>query len=165
MKDNTKAIPEISVDAQTLISRLRKMQKGEAVSYKELSALISADVQQKARGYLNTARNRLLMDEAMVFEAVRGIGIKRMDDAQIISVGDQTTGKIHRASKRALRKLNCSDAGNLTNDQKVELNTAASIAGCIALMTRPSKLNLIRAAVKQAENRLATGRTLDLFKL
>lgn len=163
--EKPKAIPEISVDAQTLMGRLKKMQKGEAVTYKELSALIAGNVQGKARGYLNTARNRLLMDEAMVFEAVRGIGIKRMDDAQIISVGEQATGKIHRASKRALRKLNCSDAGNLTNDQKVELNAAASVTGVIALMTRPAKLALIKAAVKTAENRLATGRTLDLFKL
>lgn len=163
--EKPKAIPEISVDAQTLMARLKKMQKGEAVSYKELSALISADVQKKARGYLNTARNRLLMDEAMVFEAVRGVGIKRMDDAQIISVGEQATSKIHRASKRALRKLNCSDAGNLTNDQKVELNAAASVAGAIALITRPAKIALIKAAVKTSENRIPTGRTLDLFKL
>lgn len=164
MTDKPKAIPEISVDAQTLIARLRKMQKGELVSYHELSALISANVQQGARGYLNTARNRLLMDEAMVFEAVRGIGIKRMDDAQIISVGEQATNKIHRASKRALRKLNCSDMGNLTQEQKAELNMSTSVTGVIALMTKPSKLALLRASVKAVENRLPINRTLEIFK-
>lgn len=158
-----KSIPQLSVDASVLMNRLRKLEKGETVSYKELSELIKADVQNKARGYLYTARNRLLQDERMVFEAVHGHGLKRMGDADIISVGEAASHRVHNLARRAAKKLACADFEKLTREEKIELNTEMSLLGAINLMTKPSKIAALKEAVGKAEDKLSLGRTLSLF--
>lgn len=164
MKTETKAIPQISVDSQTIIARLRSTKKGESITYDELSKLIHSDIRKKSYYCLNTARRRVLMDDGMVFEAVRGIGIKRMDDEQIISIGPQSERKLHRLSRNALRKLSCASIDNLTNEQRLELYAHSSIAGAISLITKPDKVRLIKAAVKTSESTLPVNRTLEIFK-
>lgn len=162
--ETKKAIPQISVDSQVIISKLRTMKKGDVISYSDLSKLISSDVTTKSRYALNTARRRALMDDGMVFEAVRNVGIKRMDDTGIISIGEQSERRLHRLSRNAMRKLSCADMDGLTNEQKLDLATHTSVVGTISLITRPAKIKLIKAAVQQAEKQLPVNKSLEIFK-
>lgn len=161
--ETKKAIPQISVDSQVIIAKLRTMKKGDVISYSDLSKLISSDVTTKSRYALNTARRRVLMDDGMVFEAVRGVGIKRMDDTGIISIGEQSERRLHRLSRNAMRKLSCADTTNLNNEQRLELASHSSIVGTIALITKPSKIKLIKAAVQASEEKLSVAKTLSIF--
>lgn len=162
--ETKKAIPQISVDSQVIIANLRAMKKGDVIGYSDLSKLISSDVTTKSRYALNTARRRVLMDDGMVFEAVRGVGIKRMDDTGIISIGEQSERRLHRLSRNAMRKLSCADMDNLNNDQKLEVATHSSVIGAIAVITKPSKIRLIKAAVQQSEKQLPVNKSLEIFK-
>lgn len=164
MKEQTKAIPEISVDSQVILARLKTMRKGDVVTYDELTKLIQSDIRKKSYYCLNTARRRLLMDDGMVFESVRGVGIKRMDDEQIISIGEQSERKLHKLSRNAMRKLGCANTDNLTNEQRIDLYAHCSAIGAIALITKPSKLKLLKAAVKSSESRLPVNKSLEIFK-
>ncbi|MHA1962750.1 MAG: hypothetical protein ACW99U_21385 [Candidatus Thorarchaeota archaeon] len=117
-----KSIPELSVDTQVLIRRLAKVGIDETIEYKELSAEIRRDVQQEARGNLFTARHRLQVDEGMVFGAVFGVGLKRLDDTGILQTGMSDVKRIRNVSVRAGKRLSIVDPESLNDaDQREHL--------------------------------------------
>jgi len=99
------AIPEMSVDARTLMERLQRCQVDETVSYEELSILIGRDVQRDVRYLLATARLRLLEDDdnPMYFGAVTNVGLKRLAAIDLVGTGEQSLQHIRRTSRRAAR--------------------------------------------------------------
>lgn len=159
-----KTIPEISVDSQLLIKRLMGAKKGELISYDELSKLISGDVRGHDYYALARARHRVLKDERIVFAVVRGRGVRRIEDADHIGIGEMATNKVRRISRRSAEKMMCADFDKLTRDQKVEFNTHISVLGALAMVTKGSSIKQVKAAVSVSNERLALGPTLDAFK-
>lgn len=159
-----KSIPEISVDAQLLIKRLKEVKKGESVTYSELSKLISGDVLKGDRYALVRARHRLFKDERVVFGTIRNQGLKRLEDADHIGIGEAATNRVRRISRRSAEKMLCADFDKLNNDQKIEFNTHISVLGALAMVTKADRIRQVKAAVSVSHEKLALGPTLEAFK-
>ena len=121
-ENGNRTIGEMSDYSKFLVLRLRDAEIGETVTYDEMSASIHRNTQHEARGNLDTARRRVMEDDGIVFGAVLNVGIKRLNDEEIVSTGTHDVQKIHRISKRAGRRLdNVKEFDGLGMDKQKEL--------------------------------------------
>lgn len=161
----SKAIREISVDSQVAMKRLSQAKVGQTITYDELSTLLGRNVQREARYCLQTACRRLLTDERMVFEAVRGVGMKRLDDVGIVDVGQHYIRRVHNTARRGAKKLMCvQEFDKLPNDKKVEHNASLSVLGMLNHVTKNKEIAKIEKKVEQASGQLPLAKMLEHFQ-
>lgn len=160
-----KAIPELSLDTQTLQQMLRELEIGEMISYHELSAAIGRDVQEEGYGNLRSATRRLLKADRMVFEAVRGEGIKRLDDRGKVSAGRSHVRRAHTQAKLARSKTSAVDNfDGLPNELKVEHNIVLAQAGTIAHVTSTRMQRKIEGRVTEPQKSFSPKKSFQLMK-
>ena len=159
-----KTIGEMSVDSRAIYQRLMAAKIGDLVTYKELATMTGRDLQHGDRYVLMSACRAAQRDGA-VFGVVRGEGVKRLADAEIVSSAAGVLPRIRRASKRAIRRLTAvSDFAALPNDAKIAHNTYASIFGAIAAVSTHGAVQKVEAKVKDAAQTLPLAKTLEAFK-
>lgn len=164
MSADAKTIPSISVDAQTLHKRLTQVAPGEVVEYKTLTALIGMDVQRRAVGFLNTARNKAFVDDNMVFSCVRGVGLKRIDKPEEFNaIGTCAIERQHRMSGRTIKRMAKAPMDKFSNPEMIKHNALISALGAMYLMTKPSGIKAIEEKVSEAADKLPVGKTFALF--
>ena len=161
-----RVIPQLSVDTQILYERIKKAAIGDFISYPELTALIDRNVQTKGYSALMTARKMARRNDRMVFECVRGEGLKRLDDHGIVTgIPQQGLKRIRHISRTAAMKLSCvQNFDGLQNGDKISHNAAVSLFGAITLFTRERSVKRIEAAVQEKADKLPVMKTLELFK-
>lgn len=157
------AIPELSVDTQLLVKRLKKCAEDEMVTYDELSGIIGRDVTAKARHILDSARRILQRQDRMVFECVHGQGVKRLNDSAMANLGEHGIKRIRGISKRTARKIACSDYENLSNEDKIKSNASLSMLGALSMMTAPKKLKALETSGDVANNKVPSAKVLEMF--
>lgn len=157
-------ITDASVDAKLLYQELVKADVGGSISYKTLSLCVGRDVQDGARGALYTARKMAEREKNIVFGVIRGEGLKRLDDIEIVNTGESVRAHIRRTARKGARRiLRVRDYVALPQEQKVQHNAYASLFGAISEMVSPSNIARIASAVEKAEKELPLKKTLELF--
>jgi hypothetical protein len=159
-----KTIGETSADARFLYQEIIKVSIGDAITYKALSGLIGRDVQDEARGALMTARRIAERDKNIVFGVIRDVGLKRLNDAEIVSTGEDARGRIRRIARRSVaRVLRVNNYAELSQEDKVRHNAYASLFGAIEQMASPKSIAKLEQYAKDAQAELPIKRTLELF--
>jgi hypothetical protein len=153
---------EKSADAKVIESVLIEMKVGDMVTYETISSAIGRDVRVFARGALNTARRSLLKSNQMVFDCENGIGIKRLDDGQIVSSTEADRKSLLRKANRTIDKLACVEFEKLSIEQKRKHTAAASQMGVVAMFSSSSAAKKIESKIKD-NKQLAIGETLNFF--
>ncbi len=165
MNEKSKPVREASVDARLLYQRLAKMNVGDFVSYKELGEIVGRDVQNEARGYLNTARLMCEREESKTFGVIINEGLKCLDGSEIVNTAAFSISHIKRTSQRSMRRLRCiEDLSALGNDEKIKLNAYASILGVMAAMAKQKNIRKIEAKVQETQEQLPYAKALEAFK-
>ena len=165
MDKKKKTIREASIETRLLYQRLAEMNIGDFVSYEELNNLVGVDVQKKGRGYLNTARLMCEREDDKTFGVVINEGLRCLNSQEIINTTEFTIGHIKRTSRKSLKRVRCiTDLEQLPNDDKVRLNTYASILGVMATMAKGNNIKKIEAKVQQTQEQLPYAKTLEAFK-
>lgn len=129
-----KSIGMASADAVTLARAMREIKVGEVVTYQQLSQTIARNVTREAQAALHTARGIVQREDRMVFDAVRGVGLKRLNDEEIVDLSDKARDHIRRTSRRTAKKLTCVDYDGMSRDKQVKHNTALSMLGVFMAM-------------------------------
>ena len=156
-----KPAPSLSVDTKILTDRLAQCSIGDIVAYEELTKLIGRDVCTIARSNLTQAVRRMLRD-GIVFGTIRGVGIKRLTDEEIVGVGPQTISKFRRASRRASAKLaNVQDFNGLPQAVKTTHHMSLSVLGVLTYLTKPSNVRKLETRIETAQQALPLQRTLE----
>jgi hypothetical protein len=155
----------MSVDARALVDRLRLIGVGETVPYSVLDTDLKVQTRGASRGALQTAR-RALLREGVRFDVVRGIGLKRMSDAEVAKSGARSIRLVRKLANRETAKLHAvSNFDTLTNEEKVQHNAALSVLGVVAHFSRPTQVRVLEAAVASAKQALPTRETVDAIRL
>jgi len=163
--NETKAIPELSVDTQILEKLLLAAAVGSVIEYGVLSAAIGRNVQTEARHIMESARRRVLKSERMVFEPVINIGLKRLDDVGIVSLGPSYVGRIHNLSRRGAQKLTAVKAFDaLPNELKVEHNVRLAQLGAVRHMSTSKTTKKLSGAMTATADKLPLRQCLDAMK-
>lgn len=123
---NDRVIYEASLETKLLHQRFKKALPGDTITFVEMS-----DITGRSKGLLlsaiTTARSRALREDDIIFAAVRGVGIRRLHDAEIVDAADADTSAIRRKSKRAVSKLTRVDYQKLPLDKQRAHTTKLSI--------------------------------------
>jgi hypothetical protein len=158
-----KAIPELSPETRLIFQRLQEVEVGEIVTYKELSELIGMNTQERGRSHLLSARRKILHEFAILFEAVRGEGVKRLDDSGALEAGQNEVKGLHRKARRGAKKLACADVTKLKKEEKERHAAASTILAFIHRSTSGRAQKIIGESVKEDTSELPFGRTLKVF--
>lgn len=157
----------ISEDSKILAGVLRECQSGQTVEYSTLSKAIGVqDVRSPAtRGFLTTARNMVQRENRIVFASVRGVGLKRLDDADKVVVTGEHNKRARRAVNRGLRVAETIDETKLDNEQRKSLYTQTAMAGAVKMFTGSKAQKTIGNSqqAKESAERISFQDTLRLF--
>lgn len=123
---------KLSADSAALVAELRKAVVGTTVSYETLSQAIGRNVQNSASSALQSARHVVQREFRMVFSTIRGSGLKRLNDSDIVDLSDKAREHARRHAKRTARKLVCVDYDALPKAKQTKHNAALSMFGVLA---------------------------------
>lgn len=151
---STRPIFKPSAETEKLIVRMREMEVGEVLTYDQMRAATGVDC-QKDRTHIQTARRHLLNEDQRVFSAVRCVGIKRLNDVEIVEQEGTTTIKIRRTVRGSLRRLATVNPDKLPPLEAQRYRVASAGLGAIALCVTPSSIGKITQVV------IANGKTDD----
>ena len=157
-----RTIPESSIDTQTLKKRLDAAEVGETVTYLDLSGTIKRDVQTVAYSNLASAK-RQLVKAGKVFEAVRGIGLKRLTDSEVVDTSPRAQVRIRRIIRGAVGKLKTVDYNNLPDHQKTRHNVQSSILGALNMATSSTGSKRIEQHVMQDSVKFDPAKALEMI--
>ena len=146
----------------TLYKRLSKADEGEVITYAELSELIKSDVQGQAYCYMTTARNRARANDQMVFESVRGVGLRRVPNEKISDVTETYLDRSRRQARKGIKVLACADYDRLDHEGRKKYNFSSAMLGAINLATSGKVQKRIASAA--SDGRLSMDATLALFQ-
>lgn len=154
---------ELSTDTRILYNVLEKgliKDSREIVPYSELSEAIQRDVQDGARGILQTARRHIQKEHRVLLEPVINVGIKKTDDCE--GVIDRCLGHVNRTVRRKSKEVN-----NAINDMEIDSSLAAklSIAGLTELLTKRKAQKKLKAVLEERKiKEISTNEALKLFQ-
>lgn len=158
-----KSIPEMSADTRAVVDYLRK-ETEPVVPYAKLNELTGRSLNGKHRYILISALKHLLANDGLVYGAVRGVGIKRLNDTEIVAAGSETLPRIRRAARRGIKRLtSVQDFNALKPDDQTKHNALVSVLGVMAHAAKPKSLEKIEERVQQAKASLPLKRTLEAF--
>ena len=136
---------KLSVDTQTLMGILEKAQIGDIIPYHTLTETIRRDVTLEGRGAMDSARRILMRDKQIVFDAIRGVGLKRLSDQEITETSPRFINQARRKAAKGLKTLACANYAQLSQEQKTQHNVGAAILGVMKLAGATSSVNKIKS--------------------
>lgn len=154
---------QAAIETETLIDRLSATNVGDLLAYAELSALIHADVQDAGAGYLRSARKHLLR-QRVAFVTIRGVGIKRANDTEIVGDGHSRTARVRRAARRNVVILDCAEPDRLSPQDRYR-RAALTAQNVIAAKATGSQANVRLRALAESKQAAAlpTGEAASQF--
>lgn len=138
---------ELSSDTRFLKQRLEKMAVDEFISYADLGAVISKTI-GSACPALISARNILLRENNMVFGVVRGAGLKRLSDKDIVRASEQDRFSIRRKARKATKKLASADYTKLSSREQLDQTIKMSVFAAISQTTSDATSRRLEKHIK-----------------
>jgi hypothetical protein len=145
----------LSADSIALIDALRGVKIGDVITYEHLNAVISGDVQKRQRSALLTARRRLVREDRIVFDVVRGVGLRRLSNAETANVLPSCTRRLRRAAGRARRIGECVSVLELEPSDRAKLVARMTQLQLVAEITTSTAEKRVEVAAAGATAPLA----------
>lgn len=154
-----------SIDTTQIADLIRKLDIGQTLSYDTMRAAIGRDPQREARGALDSARRVVLKEDGIVTACVPKVGVKRLDDGEIVDAGAQSLTHIRRtAGRAAVRLTKVRDYAALPREAQTRHNLHLTLFQLIKHETSAPHVKRLGEAVDKAAQPLAIGSALDLCK-
>jgi len=154
---------EKSNDTKILESVLEGASVGDLVTYEELSKAIGRDVRKFAQPSLCSARRGLLNAKRIVFGCETGVGLKRLNDEEIVHSSESDRRRMKRAATRAIKKLAVVNFEGLSEELKRQHVVASAQLGAIEMFSGKNATKKIESKVDGSKTTLAIGETLQMF--
>lgn len=135
-----------SAETEKLLARMRTMEVGDVLTYEDMRETAGVDCQAE-RTHLQTARRHLLNEDQRVFANVRCVGIKRLDDAEIVEQESTTAIKVRRTVRGSMRRLSTVNPEKLPPLEAQRYRTTSASLGAIALCVTPASLGKVQQLV------------------
>lgn len=155
---------QMSADARLLYQAMKVVKTGDIITYEALGEAISKTV-TGATPALRTAMRRCLRDDDMVFAAVRGIGLKLLDDIEVTDTFLASETCVRRKMRRSIEVMSkVRDFESLPPKKKLEHSEHMSRAASIAYLSSDAAAKKIEAAIEKiGRNELPIAETMKLF--
>lgn len=152
----------MSADTRSLHRYLAKIAVGDIASYAEMSR----DLGFKVHGglpALQSARRALLRDD-VVFDAVRGVGIKRLSEVEILKSTDSEIRAIRNKARKGTRKLAAIDNfEDLSSRDQITYLTKTAAFAVIEEVGSEKGIQKIEKASSGRASQLSIRQSLEAF--
>ena len=141
-----------SAETELLMNYLPTIQEGEVKTYGELQNVALLPDSKKGRDRLTAAlavARKNLESKGVVFGAVNGVGIKRLNPQEMVHLGTNTVTRAHRLAKRGVKRLTTVQMERLPQDMRSQLNVKLSQLAVIAHAVSRKASNTITQGVLQ----------------
>ncbi len=146
---------KMSADTRLLKQALEKLDQGGYISYKDLSFIIAKPVEGSTPALQSAKASLLKVD--YVFAPVRGEGLKRLRDDEIVHASDGDVRGLRRKAKKGVRKLvSVQEFAKL--DPKLQLQHTTRTS----LMTMIADVTTARGLTKVEKQVVSSGRSGEL---
>jgi hypothetical protein len=150
-----------SAETERLITALRQMGVNDVITYEEMRAVTGTDCQAE-RGHIVTARKHLLADDQRVFATIPRIGLKRLNDGDIVEQEGTTSIKVRRVVRGSMKRLATVNPESLHPLEAQRYRATSASLGAIALCVTPA--NIAKVTQVAINNGSADAKsTLSLF--
>ncbi|MGI0025836.1 MAG: hypothetical protein ACREA4_11940, partial [Nitrososphaera sp.] len=164
-KDAPPVIGETSIETKLLYERLKQAQLGELIEYTELSKIAGRDVRGPVRYAMASARRLCERQDRMVFGVVRLVGLRRLDDVEIIGTQQTAIDHVRRTVRRSARRLSCvREFDSLSPEDQTRHNSYQCINALLAHTTLPPQVRRLEQRVAEMGRTLPLGQVLDELK-
>ena len=137
-----------SADVNILYREMLKTKPGMILTYTRMSKMIDVTVNGSSNYILTVARNRAKQEKKILFRAVNGIGIQRLDDHNTVRASRAYIESANKAAKAAIYALGCvKKFEKLSKEDQDKFHTAATIAGIVSQFCNPKTLEAVEAGV------------------
>lgn len=144
--------PEIASKVAVVTQRLLEAKVGEIVPWDTVRTILGERHKKKLYQVACVARRRARKEKGAVFGTVIKVGMKRLADSEIHSVGDIAINRIRGTARNASASMACADLGKLTNSQRaMHFGKAAVLAVVADQTTRTAVQATIRAQMTLKE--------------
>lgn len=164
MNKNPRPDFKLSIDTQLLIERLREVQYGERISYRQLSELIGRNVQMEAVGLLDTAIHYLAREEQIFFSKVRATGVQRMTESERCKdVPLRARKTIRNTARRMAQQLAYIPPERLSREEQKDRNANISFTQFLNYAAKEKEAKKVIDAAPD-DGKLSTGNIIDLLR-
>ena len=154
---------EKSNDTKIIESVLVEAEVGDLITYEDLTRAIGRDVRQFAQPSLRSARRGLLNTQGIVFGVETNVGLRRLNDDQIVDSTLYDRIRMKRAATRSIRKLSVVKFDELSDEKKRQHIVASAQIGAIEMFATRNATKKIEKKVDGSKERIAIGETLKMF--
>lgn len=163
-KINPRPSFKLHIDTQLLIERLRELDYGTSITYRQLSELIGRNVQTEAAGILASAIRYLAREEAIFFSKERGNGVQRVTESERNKEAPLRGRKqIRSAARRMRRELEYIPPEKLNREEQKERNANIALSGTLSHLAKEKEASKVIEAAPD-DGRLSTGKIIDLMR-
>ena len=160
-----RTIPEINLDSLTLYKQIENAKQGDEFTYAMLSESIGRNVQKEARGNLKTAIAMVLREKGLVFDTIRNVGTKCLNDDEIPGIALGVIKHVRKITLRTAKKIVCvKNFDSLPVDKKIQHNTMLTIMIFMSKTAKQKRIKQIEDKVAQTQRILPLNKTLEAFK-
>lgn len=154
---------QMGADTRFLCQRLAKMQPGDFISYAALGEEIGRIVVGGTPA-LQSARRALLKSDNILFAPVKGEGLRRMNDDNIVDDLGNHRRRARRAARRGVRAGVCvSNFGALDPQRQMAYVTNMSVMAMMAETSSDKSAAKIEMAAAGRSSELPIAQTLKAF--
>lgn len=165
MTDIPKRAPfQQSVSTGLLIAALKRLGYGETLSYQALSDIAGERIDGTSQT-LRTARHRVEEDFEIVVECIPGVGVQRLNDAEIVESGADGLRRIRRKAQRTGRRVMTAAFDKLTMAERQRQAAISAVAAVVAHETKPKAIERIAAGLSPNRLEIGIAETLEFFGL
>lgn len=127
---------------------LRRLKRGEDVTYEALSRAIGVDVTtDAARGWLMSARRAVQRSEKIVFDAKPRVGLHAMTDEELALFIERKSKQSGRRDARIVRMGACVNPKNVTPATLTALEAALYVQSVASALKGPRGVDAARKAL------------------
>src|SRR3990167_6311179 len=127
-----KTNPENASVVTRLTAMLEELSIGGTIEYGTLSSAVDRELDGKHRYLLDSARDAGEEKLGCIFEAVHGVGIKRLPSDECPSIGLTAIRSIRRRAKRGVKRLTRLGANSMSESANRQAISSRSMLGAIA---------------------------------
>ena len=159
-----KVIPGASAETSALYELLVNKPVGTRVTYEEMTKLVRQDVANGARGKLHSALRKIRNQHRQEWGIVRGEGIVRLADDQIVDKSAATLKGARRRLGLTKRILSCAEYEKLSPEKRREHDAIVIGSRTAELFTGKVGQDKLKKELSQSGVLPETRKVLELFK-
>ena len=153
--------------ATALFMYLRDMQQNEHITWGKLAEIAGGSAQKEYKYAWLLARKRLMDEQHLVFDSIKGIGYIIADNSKIINKANSIINSIHTTATKGANTLDCIQGHggflSLSENEKENWLLYKTELNFIKIATSQNKLDDMRPIIRENNDMMTTSKVIEFF--